>query len=96
MYLGGKIKKRALVPGKKVLQTVVIGNVQKMPVIQSGPADSLLRDVEPQGAHQVEPAAGGGAGAGDIPAVLGDLRFDQDNVQHRMASPSFPYNRTPL
>ena len=34
------------------------------------------------GADQMEAGAGGGAGAGDVPAVLGNLRFHQYDVQH--------------
>jgi hypothetical protein len=30
----------------------------------------------------MEPCAGGGTGPGDVAAVLGDLRFDQDDVEH--------------
>jgi len=54
-----------------------------MPVVQPRPADGLLRDIEPQGADQMEAAAGGRAGAGDIAAVLGDLRLHQHDIEHK-------------
>ena len=67
--------------GKKLLQSVVDPQVHHGPVIQPGPAHRLLTDVEPQRADQVEAAAGGGAGPGNVPAVLGDLRLYQYDVQ---------------
>jgi hypothetical protein len=30
----------------------------------------------------MKPAAGGGAGTGNVAAVLGDLRLDQNDIQH--------------
>jgi hypothetical protein len=71
-----------IISGKEVLQILVVENLHHMPVIKTGPADSLLGDVKTQRTDQMKPAAGGGAGAGDIAAVLGDLRFHQYNIQH--------------
>ena len=48
----------------------------------TGSSNRLFRDVKPQGADQMQPAAGGGAGAGNVAAVLGNLRFYQYDVQH--------------
>ncbi|SBW10359.1 conserved hypothetical protein [uncultured Eubacteriales bacterium] len=35
----------------------------------------------------MEPAAGGGAGAGDVSRVLGNFRFYEHNVQHFQTIP---------
>ncbi len=56
-----------------------------MPIVQSRPAHRLFTDVKAQGADEVQPAAGGGTGAGDIAAVLGNFRFDQYDIQHVLA-----------
>ena len=56
-----------------------------MPIVQSRPAYRLFTDVKAQGADEVQPTAGGGTGAGDIAAVLGNFRFDQYDIQHVLA-----------
>jgi hypothetical protein len=53
-----------------------------VPVIQTGPADGFFGDVKAQGPDQMESGTGGGTGAGDIAAVLGDFRLYQNNIQH--------------
>ena len=76
---------------EQVLQVFVVENLHQVPVVQAAalhvPPDGVLGDVEAQGAHQMEAGPGGGAGAGDVPAVLGNLRFHQYDVQHR--TPAF-------
>jgi hypothetical protein len=37
----------------------------------------------------MQPAAGGSAGAGDVAAVLGDLRFYKNDIQHSLTSDPF-------
>ena len=44
---------------KEILQVFVIKNLHHVPVIQSGTADRLLRDVKSQRTDQMKPAAGG-------------------------------------
>ena len=58
-----------LMGGKKGADVLVVKDLHQVPVIQPGPADSPFRDVKAQGTHQVELAAGGGAGAGDVAGV---------------------------
>ena len=53
-----------------------------MPVVQSGPLDGLFRNIKAQGFDQVQAAAGGGTGAGNIAAVLWNLRLKEHDVQH--------------
>ena len=52
-----------------------------MPVVQPGPLDGPVGDVEAQRADEVQ-AAAGGAGAGDVAAVLRYLRLYQYDMQH--------------
>ena len=58
-----------------------------MPVIHTTafhiPPDRVLGDVKPQGADQMQAAAGGGAGPGDIAAVLRNFRLHQYDIEHR-------------
>ena len=68
--------------GEEVRKVFVVPDFDHMPVVKTGTADSLLADVKTQGADQVKPAAGGGAGSGDVAAVLGDLGFHQHDIQH--------------
>ena len=81
--LGGEKEAGAAVFGGEILPVVVIGDVQQMPVIQPGPLELAVVHGEAHGADQVQPCAGGGAGAGDVAGVLGDLRFQKYNVQGR-------------
>ena len=45
----------------------------------------------------MQPAAGGSASAGDVAAVLGDLRFVQNNIQQEphLAYPIYPVKNLP-
>ena len=52
-----------------------------MPVIQARVAQFLVVGGEAHGPHQVQRRPGDGAGAGDVPRVLGDLRLYEHNVQ---------------
>ena len=53
-----------------------------MPIIQTGPLHGPVTDVEAQRAHQMQAAAGGGTGPGDVAGVHGDLRFHKNDIQH--------------
>ena len=75
--------------GEESGEALVVKDLHQMPVVETRPLHGLLRDVEAQGADQVQLAAGGGAGAGDIAAVLWDLRLHQYDMKHRQLSPSF-------
>ena len=72
-----------IVSGEEIVQAFVIEDLHQMPVVKTGTADRLFGDVEAQGPDQVQPGAGGGAGAGDISAVLRDLRLHEHHVQQR-------------
>src|SRR5258706_12785326 len=51
------------------------------PVVQTGTAHLLLAQKEAQGTHEVEPGAGGQAGAAGVAGVPVDLRLHQDDVE---------------
>lgn len=53
-----------------------------MPVVKTRPFYGTIGDVEAQRTDKMQRASRGGAGAGNVAAVLGDLRFDQHNVKH--------------
>jgi hypothetical protein len=82
----GKPQVWSRIAGEEIIQAGINGEVHHGPVIQAGASDSLLADVKAQGLDEVQTAPGGGAGAGDIPAVLGDLRFYQYNIYHSFLS----------
>ena len=67
---------------KESVQRGVDRDVHHVPVVQSGPLDGLFRNIKAQGFDQVQAAAGGGTGAGNVAAVLRDLRFYQNDVEH--------------
>ena len=78
------------VPGEEVLQVFVDPNIQQLPVVQPGPLELPVGDLKAQGLDQMQAAAGGGAGAGDVAGVLGDLRLHQYDVEHILSY--FPLN----
>ena len=67
---------------KEMVQRVVDPEIHHGPVIQSGPFNCPVTDIKAQGLDQVQTAAGGGTGAGDISGIHGDLRLYQDDIQH--------------
>jgi hypothetical protein len=82
----GKPQVWSRIAGEEIIQAGINGEIHHGPVIQAGAFDSPLTDVEAQGLDEVQAAPGGGAGAGDIPAVLGNLRFYQYNIYHSFLS----------
>ena len=72
---------------EQIVQPVVVPHRHQMPVVQPRPLHGAVRDVEAQRPHQMQGAPRGGAGAGDVAAVLGDLRLDQYDMQHKRTSP---------
>ena len=83
---GGKTPKFLdIVLRKEVFQIIIDPDIHKMPIVQSCPADSLFGNVKPQGADQMQHCAGGGTSAGNVAAVLGDLRFMQYDVEQNVS-----------
>ena len=81
---GGQPKVRDVVFVEQVLQIIIDPQIHHVPIIQARPLHGPVADVEPQGAHQVQAAAGGGAGAGDVAGVHGNFRFHQDDIQYNI------------
>lgn len=67
---------------KKVVDTVVVGDIHEVPVVQTGALQVAVGDLKAEGPHQMQPRAGGGAGAGDVAGVLGDLGLKKHDVQY--------------
>ena len=90
--LGGKIVIGAAVFGKELVQTVVIADVEVVPVIQTCMIELFIIDGKAHGAYQIQPTGSAGTGAGHIAGVLRDARLHQNDVQgwlfvHRCTSP---------
>jgi hypothetical protein len=66
-----------------VYKKFVDPDIDQPPIIQACPFDSFIGNIKPQGLDQVQYAAGGGAGSGDIAGVHRDLRLYHYDVQHR-------------
>lgn len=90
---GGKIEEGPRIFCEKVGQTVIEGDVQQMPVIQSRPFQLPVVNGETHGAHQMKPCTGGGTGPGDIAGVLGDFRLYKNDIEGRQAIDSFSVSR---
>ena len=69
---------------KEVIQIFIIPDFHHMPIVQTRAFYSFIRNVKAQRTDQVQTAAGGGTGTGDISAVLRDLRFHQNNIQQTL------------
>ena len=78
---GAKKEKVSMIFFKKFGKTVVIGNIQQMPVIKSGPLELAVVNGKAHGTHQMKPGAGSGAGSGDIAGILRNFRFDEYNIE---------------
>lgn len=67
---------------EKVVDTVIIGDVDEIPVVEPGTFEVAIGDLEAEGSHKVEPCARSGTGARDVAGVLRDLRLEQHDVQN--------------
>ena len=57
--------------------------IEMLPVVEPRPFQVMSIDLEPQRLDQMESALGGKAESPDGPRILGDLGFDQDNIELR-------------
>ena len=88
--LGGgqpQVVRRLRVLPEEIVQALIVEYPDQVPVIQAGALHRPVRDVEAQRADQMQIAAGGRTGAGNIPAVLGDFRLNQNNMHHLSIAP---------
>ena len=58
LCLCGKLEEIAAVLAEKIGKTIVIGDVQKMPVVQTRTLELSVVNFEPHGPDQVQPRAG--------------------------------------
>ena len=77
----GKIEEIAAVLAEKIGKTIVIGDVQKMPVVQTRTLELSVVNFEPHGPDQVQPSAGCSTSACNVAGILRYFWFDQYNVQ---------------
>ena len=75
-----KIKFRAGVLCKEIGKSVVIGDIQQIPIIKPSAFQFFIVHFESHGFDKMQPRAGGGAGAGDIARVLRYFRFHQHDI----------------
>ena len=80
---GRKVVERPGVPGEEVVQTIIIADVQIVPVVQPGVLELPVVDGKAHRPHQMEAAGRAGAGAGHVAGVLRDARLHQHDVQGR-------------
>ena len=67
---------------EKVVDAVIVGDVDEIPVVEPGTFEVAIGDLEAEGSHQMEPCASSGTGARDVAGVLRDLRLEQHDVQY--------------
>ena len=67
---------------EKVVDRVVIGDFDEVPVVQPRALEVAVGDFEAEGLDQMEPRAGSGSGAGDVAGVLWDLRLEEYDIQN--------------
>lgn len=81
--LGGKEEVfAALCLFKKVVDTVIIGDIDKVPVVEPRAFEVAVGDLKAEGSHKMEPCARSGTGARDVAGVLRDLRLKEHNIQY--------------
>ena len=66
---------------KECLKIPVMTHIDLLPVIQAGPLEMLVINLEPQGMDQVQPHFSGPAETGNISGVGRNFRLVKDNVQ---------------
>ena len=66
---------------QKLLGGVIIGNIQKMPVIQSGTFELFVIDRKSHRSNQMQPCPCAGTGSCNVSGVLWYLRLKQYNVE---------------
>jgi hypothetical protein len=74
------------IPADKLLPVGVEIPDHMGPVIQARPFQIAVTQLKSQGANQVQGGTGGGAGAGDISRIGGDLRLYQHYMKGKIPS----------
>jgi len=66
---------------EKITEIIVIGDVQLVPVVQSGTLEMLVGHLKTKRPYQMQPCARNSAGPGDIACILRYLRFNKNYVK---------------
>ena len=74
----GASARMGFLPGGQVFPLV---DVAGLPVVHSGAGELAGGDGKAEGFDEVEAGTDGEAGAGDVAGVLGDFRFEEDDVE---------------
>jgi hypothetical protein len=75
-----------IVFGEEIIQIIVVAHIYHVPVIQTSPSNGFFRDVETERTDQVQGAAGGCAGPGNVAAVLRNLGLYQNDIYQKTTS----------
>ena len=67
---------------KKIVDTVVVGDVDEVPVVEPRALEVAVGDLKTEGTYQMEPCARSGTGARDVAGILRDLRLEEYDVQN--------------
>ena len=67
---------------KEIVDTVVVGDVDEIPVVESRAFEVAVGDLKAERTHQMQSGAGGGAGAGDVAGVLRDLGLKYHDIEN--------------
>jgi hypothetical protein len=78
---GAQIELLIAMKPEKCLQTVVMMNIEKVPVVEAGSAHIAVGSGEPQGMDKMKRCAEGGAGSCYVSCILRYFRFDQYNMK---------------
>ena len=69
---------------QKLLCILIIGDVQIVPVVQTGTLEFFVVDGKSHRSYQMQTRSGAGTGARNITGVLGNLRLKQHDIQPRL------------
>ena len=75
--LGGKEEVfAALGLGKEIVDRIIVGDVDEVPVVETRPLEVSVGDLKAEGSHKMEPCARRSTGARDVAGILRDLRLE--------------------
>ena len=82
LCLSRKVVKAAVsVLFKKIIQIIIVRDIQQMPVIQSCSFQVLIRGSEAHRPHNMQPCTRRGAGSGYISRILRYFRLYENNIE---------------
>lgn len=66
---------------KEIIDTVIVGDVDQIPVVESRSFKVAVGYLKAEGSYKVEPCSGSGAGARYVACVLGYLRLKKNDIE---------------